>query len=479
MKKFLILFAAFMLTLTLAGCNGDSNELPEIPEEVTMDTVDDFLGRPDVQYVDLRNFDDKMKSGYIAGFEFIPFFDYLELEDILVRTDGDWTFAAEDILSQAGLRGLFDEDKTIFLMCGSGTRAGFVLAALEELGYENVINVGGISSYEGDNMVDGDGTYRLNADVAGPYTPGTYYGVDPMTGYQVVVVINAHGGIEDVVFDAAYHGTTKNALDTAYTLGSGVTWKAEAEMLADYIVANQGWKDIELTEEAYDANWNALTVPHHIIDIDVEASPDGVAGVTIGAEGFVFAWNLAIAQASSTDEGVVATAVTYEQWVAAHAPAFDYVDGVYFGMDEAHGYYVKVTIEDGVIIDVFFDALYDVYLGCDVDGTFDDTVAKADCGDVATETKVYEETTKQVLQGDYTLASGVTWAAEADELAAAIIDAQEWVAGWVIIPGTDGGHDKFDMDDTDTADAVGGVTIGIEGFKAAWEEAIAQAMPSS
>jgi rhodanese-related sulfurtransferase len=466
-----------MLTLTLAGCAGDANELPAIPEEVTMDTVDDFLGRPDVQYVDLRNFDDKMKSGYIAGFEFIPFFDYLEYEDVLVRTDGNWEFAAADIKSQAGLRGLFDEDKTIFLMCGSGTRAGFVLAALEELGYENVINVGGISNYAGDNMVDGDGSYKLDALVKGPYTPGTYFGVDPLTGYQVVVEINAKGGIQNVVFDAAYHGTTKNALDTAYTLGSGTTWKAEAEMLAEYIVANQGWKDIVLDEVAYDAGWNALSVPHHIIDIDVEASPDGVAGVTIGAEGFVFAWNKAIAQASDDDTGVVATTVSYEQWEAAHEAAFDYVDGVYFGMDEAHGYYVKVTVVDSMIVDVFFDALYDVYIGCEVGGVLNTAIAKGDCADP--DVMVYEETTKQVLQADYTLASGITWAAEADELAAAIIDAQEWPAAWVIILGTDGGHDKFDMTDTDTADAVGGVTIGIEGFKVAFEEAMAQAEPTS
>ncbi|XMB86642.1 rhodanese-like domain-containing protein [Mycoplasmatota bacterium WC44] len=40
-------------------------------------------------------------------------------------------------------------------MCGSGTRAGFVKSALEQLGYTNVHNIGGISSYNGDYKVLG------------------------------------------------------------------------------------------------------------------------------------------------------------------------------------------------------------------------------------------------------------------------------------------------------------------------------------
>ncbi len=309
--------------------------------------------------------------------------------------------------------------------------------------------------------------------VSGDYTPGTYYGMDPLSGYTAVVVINEEGGIENVVFDAQYKGSTKNILDEDYTLASGFTWKSEAEALAAFVVENQGWDGIELDETAYDATWTALTVPHHIIDIDVENSPDAVAGVTIGAEGFVFAWNAAISQASSSNLGVIDTAVSSANWAAAHEPAFDYTDGVYFGMDEAHGYYVKVTVEDGFIVDVFFDALYSKYVGCEVASVFDDTVAKGDCVDP--DVQVYEDTTKQVLQDDYMLASGISWATEADELAAAIIDAQEWSAAWDIIVSTTGGHDKFDPLDQDVIDAVAGVTIGIEGFNVAFEEAIGQA----
>ena len=113
MKKLFLLFAAIALSMTLVACGGE--ELPELPETVDMSNVDEFLGRPDVQYVDLRNFDEKMKNGYIMGFEVIPFFDYLEETDILVRTDGNWDFAAEDLLSQGALEDLFDSDKAVFL----------------------------------------------------------------------------------------------------------------------------------------------------------------------------------------------------------------------------------------------------------------------------------------------------------------------------------------------------------------------------
>ena len=173
MKKLLLLLAVLSLSLTLSACGENTvevpAELPELPEVIDMTNVDEYLGRPDVQYVDLRNFDDKMKDGYVAGFEMIPFFDYLEAEDILVRTN-DWTFEAAGLVSEDAINNLFDMDKTIFLMCGSGTRAGFVKDALESAGYTNVYNVGGLGTYEGDHKVLGDGVYNLEVVPALPAT---------------------------------------------------------------------------------------------------------------------------------------------------------------------------------------------------------------------------------------------------------------------------------------------------------------------
>ena len=462
-------------------------QLP-LPAVVDMTNIDMYLGRSDVQYVDLRNFDDKMNSGYIAGFEFIPFFDYLESTDILVRNTG-WTFTADDILSQGALRALFTEDKTVFLMCGSGTRAGYVMAALEELGYTNVLNIGGIGSYTGANLVSGDGTYLNEVSTLGVYTPGVYLGYDPIGGYNATVTIGQGGGIVNVFFDAASGDSTKQDLGFDYNMklygGATYEWFEHANMLGDFIVANQGWDGIALDESVIDPLTNATTVGHHFIYIDNANSPDAIAGVTIGAEGFVLAWNDAIMQATEAGtEGMVATTATPADWAMAHAPAFEYVDGTYFGLDEAHGYYVSVTVEGSVITDVFFDAIYTTTLGCAtvVEGAqvVDEEVTDEDLCLAAGGVLVYNDsTTKQVLGFDYNmkLYSGgdYEWFEMANMLSAAIIDVQEWSADWIITLGGEGEHDHFDG----TVDAVAGVTIGIEGFLTAFEEAMAQAVPVS
>jgi len=332
MKKVLLLIAAFVLTFSLAACSTEEldnqiadleqevsdltsevaglesdkaaledeiaglvDPLPELPAEVTMDNVDDYLGRPDVQYVDVRNFDDKMNAGYIAGFEMIPFFDYLEYEGILVRTDG-WNFEAASLQNESALTALFDADKAIFVMCGSGTRAAFVKAALEAAGYDNVYNVGGISNYDGDNLVLGDGSYSFTMPKKGDYTPGIYYGLDEASGYMATVIINSAGGIEEVIFDALYekdpdsevagdeYWTTKQNLGEEYNMsfsGTNNYWFTHANLLSAAVVANQGWDDA----------WTMTDESHF------DEGIDAVAGVTVSVDGLKLAFEEAIAQA--------------------------------------------------------------------------------------------------------------------------------------------------------------------------------------
>jgi len=450
-------------------------QLP-LPDVVDMTNIDMYLGRSDVQYVDLRNFDDKMKSGYIAGFEFIPFFDYLEYENILVRHTG-WDFAAVDILDFEALEGLFSMDKTIFLMCGSGTRAGYVKAALEERGYTNVYNVGGIGTYTGDNKVFGDGSYVLEPAPRGLYLPGVHVGVDEVSGYMVTVTVNDLGAIVDVVFDSMYHGTTKQALGPDYgmrTNTDGWTWAEMANVLADFVVENQGFGDMMFTETAYDPTWNDMTVPHHIIETDVANSPDDVAGVTAGMEGFVFAWNLAISQASDSDLGVVATVVSYDQWVAAHAPAYAYEDGVYYGYES--GYSALITIENGFIVDVYLDAIHCRDLDDPADGIEETcntkrsyTVEEYTMNYVTNDNGTPLDETDDFLELP---ADTLDWWMMADALGDAVVDYQTWSADWVM---TDMAHFDADLG----IDEIAGVTISVDKWQAAVEEALTEATPTS
>lgn len=162
MKKILVFLLVFVAAFGLAAC--DKKEVTkELPEVITMANIDEFMNHPNTDIVDLRNWQDKMKGGYIRGTHMIPFFQYLESENILVRTDGNWDFAAEDIVDALALKNIFDKDMNIILFCAAGTRAGFVKAALESLGYTKVWNAGAIGDYKGDAKVFGDDKYTLPA----------------------------------------------------------------------------------------------------------------------------------------------------------------------------------------------------------------------------------------------------------------------------------------------------------------------------
>ncbi len=163
MKKYLAIIALALFAFAFVGCDEETTTVAttETPTAMTINDVDDYLPASNYQFVDLRNFDDQMADGWIRGFEFIPFFDYLEYTDILVRVDG-WNFTEDAIKDENALRALFDEDKVIVLMCAGGTRAGFVKDALDHLGYDNVINAGGLGDYTGDNLVFGDGSYSFD-----------------------------------------------------------------------------------------------------------------------------------------------------------------------------------------------------------------------------------------------------------------------------------------------------------------------------
>ena len=140
--------------------DGKFNGSAVLPSEVTMANIDKLMSRPGAKYVDLRNVTDKYVSGYIDGFENISFFEYLE-NNALVRNN-KWEFSAADIESKAKLMNMFgDKEREIFLMCGSGTRAGYVKAALEEIGYSKVYNAGGIKDYAGDRKILGDADFTV------------------------------------------------------------------------------------------------------------------------------------------------------------------------------------------------------------------------------------------------------------------------------------------------------------------------------
>jgi rhodanese-related sulfurtransferase len=136
-----------------------------------MENVDDYLFRDDVQYVDLRNFDSRYNSGYIEGFESIPFFDYLDYR--LFDREDLFEFHPDHLLNEREVERLFDKDKAIFLYADGCIRSGYIAQMLFHLGYERVFVLGGFYEYVGEHLVLGTGDYIFGNTFYANYTSST------------------------------------------------------------------------------------------------------------------------------------------------------------------------------------------------------------------------------------------------------------------------------------------------------------------
>lgn len=161
-----------ILVLILSSCQ-DYDTPPKIQSDsiITMENVDDYLFRDDVQYVDLRNFDSRYNSGYIDGFESLPFFDYLDYR--LFDRNDSFEFNPDHLLNEREVERLFDKDKAIFLYADGCIRSGYIAQMLLHLGYERVFVLGGFYEYLGEHLVLGTGDYQFGNTFYATYTSPT------------------------------------------------------------------------------------------------------------------------------------------------------------------------------------------------------------------------------------------------------------------------------------------------------------------
>ncbi len=158
----------------LAG--GQRGELG-IDKNINETTIDDYLGRSDAVYRDLRmlkdpgNYEaiggDAYLSGFVNGFEVVPLpyiVNVTGLPDAVGDTyvgktlytyDGE-KYKANYAESEEILKALFPQDKVIFLMCGGGGYSGMMKKMLVALGWDGskIYDVGGYWYYNGKNRVD-------------------------------------------------------------------------------------------------------------------------------------------------------------------------------------------------------------------------------------------------------------------------------------------------------------------------------------
>lgn len=159
-----------------------------IDKNINEATIDEYLGRSDAVYRDVRMLEDpgnyaaiggdSYLSGFVRGFEVVPYPYLVNVSGLpeavgatytgptLFRQHSDGSYTANYKESMEILEGLFPKDKVIFLMCGGGGYSGMLKNMLVALGWDadKIYDVGGYWFYEGENNVEvkrelADGTF--------------------------------------------------------------------------------------------------------------------------------------------------------------------------------------------------------------------------------------------------------------------------------------------------------------------------------
>lgn len=149
-----------------------------IDKNINETNIDEYLGRNDAVYRDMRMLVDEADyekiggdsylSGFVAGFEVIPYPLLVNVQDLpeevgesytgktLFTQDADGEYKANYKESMEFLEYYFPKDKKIFLMCGGGGYAGMTKKMLVSLGWDEkkIYVVGGYWYYEGKNKVE-------------------------------------------------------------------------------------------------------------------------------------------------------------------------------------------------------------------------------------------------------------------------------------------------------------------------------------
>lgn len=200
MRRILSLLLILTLVFCFTACTKSSlevetnNEVLELPKaeadldsqfgvdkNITIENIDDYLGRDDCVYRDMRLLYDPADyaaiggdadlSFSIKGFKVTPY-PYIgtlqtlpvdgaytgeSLYTVVWNDDGSIASATPNYEeSELALKELFPQDKNIFLTCGGGGYAGMTRALLIYLGWDEtkLYNIGGSWEYEGDNKFE-------------------------------------------------------------------------------------------------------------------------------------------------------------------------------------------------------------------------------------------------------------------------------------------------------------------------------------
>lgn len=136
----------------------------------------EYLNRPDVLYIDTRDYGDFAKK-HLRNFEVIPFFALIynaeaHTDDTMVQLYGGTPTEPVPVYEESDLllEAFFPKDKTLFLMCQSGGRVSMLMNILKARGWDmsKVYNIGGMAQYSGPEYKD------MTSDTLEVVLTGTY-----------------------------------------------------------------------------------------------------------------------------------------------------------------------------------------------------------------------------------------------------------------------------------------------------------------
>lgn len=165
-----------MVSLPAPEVSGGLRGEMGIDKNVNESTIDQYLGRKDAVYRDMRMLVDEAQyeniggdsylSGFVEGFEVVPYPLIVNVEGLpeavgqsytgpTLFTQKDGQYTPNYAESMEILEYFFPKDKKIFLMCGGGGYAGMMKKMLVALGWDEtqIYNVGGYWYYDGENNV--------------------------------------------------------------------------------------------------------------------------------------------------------------------------------------------------------------------------------------------------------------------------------------------------------------------------------------
>lgn len=155
-----------LILFFLIGCNEVEKKIPKKvnPEgfsvrdsSIQPHNLDEYLFIDDVMYVDVRPYNSIIKYGYVAGFQFVPYYDIIasRINDKtlfeMTQSGQVGEFLPNFVESEQYLNYLFPKDKKILAISEEGSECSYLFNLLKQYGYEpaNLYNVGGFANNSG------------------------------------------------------------------------------------------------------------------------------------------------------------------------------------------------------------------------------------------------------------------------------------------------------------------------------------------